>query len=120
YPQRLARCEGCHLEGTFNAARVNALPLTVDAGTTEETGPAALSWTDDLADSATAGTCKGCHDSSEAIAHMQQQGGWFAQPKTLTPSSSSEGCAVCHGAGQTFDTKAEHCSQLPFGQCTTP
>jgi len=119
YPQDVGRCDGCHLAGTFNVARTNALPLTVDAGTTEESGAAALAWTDDLADSATAGTCKGCHDSGEAIAHMQQQGGWFAQPKTLTPSSSSEGCAVCHGAGQTFDTKVEHCSRLPFGQCTT-
>ena len=118
YPQSLARCEGCHLADGFDVARPGALPLTVDAGTTESIGAAALAWTDDRADSATAGTCKGCHDSAEAIAHMQQQGGSFSQPKTLTPSSASEGCAVCHGTGQTFDTKAAHCARLPFGQCS--
>jgi OmcA/MtrC family decaheme c-type cytochrome len=118
YPQSLARCEGCHVADTFNVARAGALPITVDAGTTESTGPAALAWTDDTTDSATAGTCKSCHDSAEALAHMQQQGGSFAQPKTLVPSATTEGCAVCHGPGQTFDTAVEHCSRLPFGQCT--
>jgi hypothetical protein len=110
YPQRLERCEGCHLAGTFNAARTTALPVTVDPG------PNGLAWQDDLADSATAGTCKACH--AEATGHMQQQGGSFAQPKTLSPSSAVEGCAVCHGAGSTYDTKAMHCGLLPFGQCS--
>jgi OmcA/MtrC family decaheme c-type cytochrome len=118
YPQNLARCEACHLPGTFNTARTAALPITVDAGTTATTGAAARAWQDDLADSATAGTCKGCHTSSEALAHMQQQGGSFAQPKALSPSSAVEGCVTCHGAGQTFDTKTLHCALLPFGQCT--
>lgn len=118
YPQRLERCEGCHLTGTFNTARTAALPITVDAGTTDSSGAATLAASDDLADSATAGTCKGCHDSPDALAHMEQQGGSFAQPKALMPSSSAEGCATCHGAGQTFDTKTEHCSVLPFGQCS--
>jgi len=118
YPQSLARCEGCHLEGTYNVARTNALPLTVDAGTTASSGAETLAWKDDLADSATAGTCKGCHTSTDAIAHMQSQGGSFAQPKTLTPSSAQEGCAMCHAPGSTFDTEAAHCGVLPLGQCT--
>ena len=105
YPQSLGRCEGCHVAGTYNLARTNALPITVDAGTTLEDGPAALAWKDDLADSATAGTCKGCHDSSDALGHMAQQGGSFGAPKSLTPSSSAEGCAFCHAPGRTFDTR---------------
>ena len=117
YPQELARCEGCHLEGTFNVARATALPMTVDAGTIFPTGPAALAWTDDLADSATAGTCKSCHDSSAAADHMTSQGGSLGVAKTLVPSSSAEGCSFCHGPGRTFDTKVEHCSHLPIGQC---
>lgn len=108
YPQSLGRCEGCHLPGTYNLARTNALPITVDAGTTLEDGPAALAWTDDLADSATAGTCKGCHASSEAISHMAQQGGSFGAPKSLTPSSAVEGCAFCHAPGRSVDTAAVH------------
>ena len=118
YPQSLARCEGCHLTGKFNLARTSALPITVDAGTTASSGPETLAWQDDLADSATAGTCKTCHDTSDAIAHMQLQGGSFAQPKTLTPSSAQEGCSTCHDAGRTFDSAAAHCGTLPFGQCT--
>jgi OmcA/MtrC family decaheme c-type cytochrome len=118
YPQSLARCEGCHVDGTFNLARTDALPLTVDAGTTASSGAETLAWQDDLADSATAGTCKGCHTSAEAITHMQTQGGSFARPKTLVPSSAQEGCATCHGAGATFETKALHCGVLPSGQCT--
>lgn len=108
YPQSLGRCEGCHVAGTYNLARTNALPLTVNAGTTLEDGPEALAWQDDLADSATAGTCKGCHGSSGALDHMASQGGSFAAPKSLTPSSAAEGCAFCHAAGKTYDTAAMH------------
>jgi OmcA/MtrC family decaheme c-type cytochrome len=108
YPQSLGRCEGCHVAGTYHLARTNALPITVNAGTTLEDGPAALAWQDDLADSATAGTCKGCHDSSEALSHMAQQGGAFGAPKSLTPSSATEGCAFCHAPGRSFDTAAVH------------
>jgi OmcA/MtrC family decaheme c-type cytochrome len=117
YPQELARCEGCHLAGTFNVARTTALPITVDAGTALATGPAAIAWTDDLADSATAGTCKSCHGSTAAADHMTSQGGSLGVAKTLVPSSSVEGCSFCHGPGRTFDTKAEHCNNLPIGQC---
>ena len=34
YPQSLARCTGCHVDGKAYAARTSALPITVDAGTT--------------------------------------------------------------------------------------
>ena len=118
YPQSLARCEGCHVAGKFNAARTSALPITVDAGTTLTDDAAALAWKDDLADSATAGTCKGCHTSAAAATHMQSQGGSFGVAKALVPSSAAEGCAFCHGPGQTFDTEKLHCDTLPYGQCT--
>jgi OmcA/MtrC family decaheme c-type cytochrome len=118
YPQSLARCEGCHVEGKAYVARSTALPITVDAGTTLATGAATLAWKDDTADSATAGTCKGCHTSADAQSHMLSQGGSFGVAKALVPSSTAEGCSVCHGAGRTFDTVAMHCATLPFGQCT--
>jgi OmcA/MtrC family decaheme c-type cytochrome len=117
YPQSLARCAGCHVEGKFNVARTNALPMTVNAGTTLSSGAATRAWKDDLADSATAGTCKSCHDSSPALDHMSTQGGAFGVAKTLVPSSSSEGCAFCHGPGRGYDTEVMHCSKLPYGQC---
>jgi OmcA/MtrC family decaheme c-type cytochrome len=118
YPQSLARCEGCHVEGKVNVARASALPITVDAGTTLESGAATLAWKDDLADSATAGTCKGCHTSAAAATHMQSQGGSLGVAKALVPSSSAEGCVVCHGKGRTYDTEKLHCDTLPYGQCT--
>ena len=117
YPQSLARCTGCHVDGKAYTARTSALPITVDAGTTLSSGAATLAWKDDLADSATAGTCKGCHTSAAAATHMQSQGGSLGVAKALVPSSSAEGCAVCHGKGQTYDTEKLHCSTLPYGQC---
>ena len=117
YPQGLARCEGCHVAGKFNVARTTALPITVDAGTTLTSGAATLAWKDDRADSATAGTCKGCHTSAAAATHMQSQGGSFGVAKALVPSSAAEGCAFCHGPDRTFDTEKLHCSTLPYGQC---
>jgi len=118
YPQSLARCTGCHVDGKAYAARTSALPITVDAGTTLTNDAAALAWKDDLADSATAGTCKGCHTSAAAATHMQSQGGSFGVAKALVPSSGAEGCAFCHGPGRTFDTEKLHCDTLPYGQCT--
>ncbi len=65
---------------------------------------------DDTWDSATAGTCGTCHDSGPAKAHMEQNGGAFGVVggKTLTPSSATEACAVCHGPGRAEDTAAAH------------
>jgi len=104
YPQSLANCEACHLPGTYNAARTEALPIS--------TGPGAdpTLYTDDTWSSATAGTCGTCHDSTAAKAHMTQNGGalGIAAGKTLTPSSTSEACAVCHGPGRPEDTAKAH------------
>lgn len=115
YPQSLGRCTACHTDEKVYAARAGALPITVDAGTNLSSGADTLRWRDDRADSATAGTCRSCHDSSSAVAHMQQQGGAFSVPKTLVPSNES--CAFCHGPGNLHDTAAAHCGALPFGQC---
>lgn len=104
YPQSLANCEACHLPGTYNAARTEAIAIS--------TGPGADNtlYSDDTWNSATAGTCGTCHDSSAAAAHMAQNGGAFgvAGGKTLTPSSSSEACTVCHGPGRPEDTAKAH------------
>jgi len=104
YPQSLANCEACHLPGSYNVARTEALPIS--------TGPGADAtlYTDDTWNSATAGTCGTCHDSVAARTHMTGNGGAFdvLGGKTLTPSSSSEACSVCHGAGRPQDTAKAH------------
>jgi len=104
YPQSLANCESCHLPGTYYTARSGALAIS------KEPGADASGFTDDTWDSATAGTCGTCHDSGPARSHMEANGGQFdvAGGKTLTPSSSTEACAVCHGAGRSQDTAKAH------------
>lgn len=104
YPQSLANCEACHLPGTYNGARDAAIAIS--------TGPGASTslFTDDTWDSATAGTCGTCHDSAPARDHMRQNGGQFgvAGGKSLTPSSATEACSVCHGPGRSADTVKAH------------
>jgi OmcA/MtrC family decaheme c-type cytochrome len=115
YPQSLGRCTACHTSEQVYAARPSALPITVDAGTNLSSGADTLKWKDDLADSATAGTCRSCHSTATAISHMTQQGGSFGVAKTLAPSNES--CAFCHGPGNLHDTAVAHCNALPFGEC---
>lgn len=113
YPQSLSRCEACHLEGTYYAARTDALPISTDAGPDQDlvaSGIQNQNLFDDTWDSATAGTCGTCHNSGPAKAHMAQNGGAFdvAGGKSLTPSSATEACAVCHGPGRAVDTVKAH------------
>ena len=104
YPQSESRCAACHAPGTYYAARDTALPISTAAGAD------ALAVNDDTWDSATAGTCRGCHDSVEARAHMTGNGGALdvVGGKALTPSSATEACAVCHGPGRPEDTAKVH------------
>ena len=104
YPQSLSRCETCHVAGSYYAARTAALPISTGPGTDLQ------NVFDDTWDSATAGTCGTCHDSGPAKAHMAQNGGAFGVVggKTLTPSSTSEACMVCHGPGRAEDTVKVH------------
>jgi OmcA/MtrC family decaheme c-type cytochrome len=113
YPQSPRNCLACHDEGTYYAARTDALPISVDAG--PDTDPVASgiqnqNLFDDTWSSATAGTCGTCHDSGPAQVHMEQNGGVFeaAGPKALVPSSASESCAVCHSADRIADTAKAH------------
>jgi OmcA/MtrC family decaheme c-type cytochrome len=104
YPQSLGNCEACHTTGTYFTARSGAVAIS--------TGPGAdpKLYTDDTWDTATAGTCGTCHDSASAKAHMGQNGGAFdvVGDKSLMPSTTTEACAVCHGAGRSVDTAKAH------------
>lgn len=104
YPQSLANCEACHSTGTYNTARAGAIAISTGSGTDQ------FNMTDDTWDTATSGTCAGCHTSDTAQAHMEQNGGQFGVVggKTFAPSVSSEACAVCHGPDRTADTAEVH------------
>jgi OmcA/MtrC family decaheme c-type cytochrome len=104
YPQAPSRCEACHIEDNYYTARADALPISTGPGSDLQ------NLYDDTWDSATAGTCGTCHDGDSAKAHMRQNGGVFdaVGGKTLTPSTATESCAVCHGEGRSVDTAAAH------------
>ena len=113
FPQSISNCEACHNPGDYNTARVDALPISVDAGPDQDPNADGIqnqNLFDDTWSSATAGTCGTCHDSGSAMVHMEQNGGVFeaAGPKALVPSSATESCAVCHGPGRTIDTVKAH------------
>ena len=104
YPQSIARCEACHIDGTYYTARPGAVGISTGSGTD------LFNLTDDTWDSATAGTCGTCHGDDSARAHMVQNGGQFGVVggKTQTPSSATEACSVCHGPGRVADTVQAH------------
>jgi OmcA/MtrC family decaheme c-type cytochrome len=51
--------------------------------------------------------CTACHDDSQTISHVKQNGGSFYTPRT-TALATSESCLVCHGSGKIADIKAMH------------
>jgi len=104
YPQSIARCEACHVDGTYYTARPGAVAISTGSGAD------LFNLTDDTWDSATAGTCGTCHSDDSAKAHMEQNGGQFGVVggKTQTPSSATEACSVCHGPGRVADTVQAH------------
>jgi OmcA/MtrC family decaheme c-type cytochrome len=117
YPGALNNCEGCHRPDTY---------FPVDAsryfGTSIFRGASAATPADDLAITPNVAACSGCHDSSVAKLHMQQNGGRImptdatsltvgenqikaATGATLAPA---ETCSVCHGPGAASDVKQAH------------
>jgi OmcA/MtrC family decaheme c-type cytochrome len=104
YPQSIARCEACHIDGTYYTARPGAVGISTGSGAD------LFNLTDDTWDSATAGTCGTCHSSVDAKAHMTNEGGQFGVVggKTQAPSSATEACSVCHGPGRIADTVKAH------------
>ena len=106
YPQSIANCGACHEEGTYNAARATARAISTDPG-------ADLTiWTDDTATTASSAQCGTCHSSNAAAGHFATNGGFIdvtKDPGLLgNPPVGQEACAVCHGAGSTFDTTLYH------------
>jgi len=48
------------------------------------------------------GACSSCHDTSTALDHMKQNGGYFYAPRSvvLAPNAPQEQCMICHGPGR--------------------
>ena len=96
-------------QGTYSAS-VSLSPYVqvgVDYGSGfSSSGPTEAAPTT-LVTSPTVAACSACHDSSDAIAHMKGNTGFFYQPRSATVGSS-ETCLVCHGTGRTADIAAVH------------
>ena len=85
YPGDLRNCEKCHVNNSYQ------LPLP--EGLLATTTPREL-WTPMQP---IAASCVGCHDGTDAQAHMDAQTSFFG-----------ESCSVCHGAGAGFAVEKVH------------
>jgi OmcA/MtrC family decaheme c-type cytochrome len=108
YPQSIANCFTCHKDGKYSVARATARAVSTDQGADIRV------WTDDIATTPTATVCGVCHTSTAARGHFESQAGQVDTLKSdivgadVGLPNGQEACAVCHGAGATFDTATFH------------
>lgn len=128
YPGRLTNCQGCHTYNGYSGVPANTLAsrdeavhssnsaaisgtgdLTVYANNTVADAKAALAQISprDLMTTPFTASCGSCHDSAPAAAHMKLNGGQIMVPRVAL-NSAAESCAVCHGAGSTYDPVKVH------------
>ena len=120
-----ANCKLCHISGTTDLPLAEGLLGTTVRTTgqmdgqdgTPEDAFVGLPNATDWINSPTASSCFYCHTSTDAMAHMMQNGGLLSDPSLPLGSnyssrsllgSSYESCAVCHGPGKAADVEAVH------------
>ncbi|CAH2031778.1 OmcA/MtrC family decaheme c-type cytochrome [Trichlorobacter ammonificans] len=139
YPGVLKNCEQCHVAGSYdfsNTASKNALTGLLwsaalsgnfpDPGANTVIGlsPWVKSFGNGYEDysvgaganhlviSPITASCFGCHDTSSAVAHMQQNGGKLYVKRSTTlvggVAVNTEACMACHGSGKIGDIKKVH------------
>lgn len=126
YPGRLTNCQGCHTYNGYSGVPANTLAsrdeavhsanstlvagsTTVYANNTVADAKAALAQISprDLMTTPFTASCASCHDSAPAAAHMKLNGGQIMVPRSAL-NNAAESCAVCHGAGSTYDPVKVH------------
>lgn len=114
YPGRLTNCQGCHTYNGYSGVPANTLAsrdeaINVAGNTTTALAKSALAAINstDLMTTPFTASCASCHDSAPAAAHMKLNGGQISVPRS-TLNSAAESCAVCHGAGSTYDPAKVH------------
>ncbi len=148
YPGVLSNCEQCHMPGTYDfsasqytpslianfllvtdvtgtpAASVNNAPYFVANGVNYYGIGATVTFgtaTDDplnLVSSPIAAVCTACHDGSDEIAHIVENGGAFYVPRSVAlanaaaTSNLGESCLVCHGPGAIESIQGAHNSLI--------
>jgi OmcA/MtrC family decaheme c-type cytochrome len=118
YPQGIANCDACHLEGTYYTPGPQARSVTINTGADRS------DWRDDVAITPTAAACWSCHQAAPpSIAnitrlHILQHGGYLPSAlddsvtkETLESQSVSsfiENCGVCHGPNEIVSIESSH------------
>jgi OmcA/MtrC family decaheme c-type cytochrome len=106
YPGKVNNCEGCHKPDTYYPVD----PTKVFATSVTRGGNASTP-TDDVAYTPNAAICSSCHVTSQAMLHIEQNGGSFNATKNANGTSdaaAAETCGTCHGPGKPADVKVEH------------
>lgn len=108
YPNDVAACDTCHLEGTYwpesvpTTAAYNTQLIAPDGADTSEVISlrATVPNDSDWVMGATAAACGSCHDGEAALAHIDQNGGavlWTREEAIA--EEPYETCSICHGEG---------------------
>ena len=114
FPGVLNYCETCHKPGTYDAdlpaGVLMTTSLTITSAGTSTTdyfnARATVPNATDLVITPVSATCVACHDSDDAIAHMETNGGQINVARSA--ATGVEACTVCHGAGRSADIAEMH------------
>ncbi len=88
FPQTLANCSACHIDGTEQGVPLNAASTVDPRGLFNPAPPLT-------------GACTACHTSLSAAAHADLN----------NSPTYGESCSVCHGPGAEFAVDKEHAAQ---------
>ena len=107
YPQNVANCDTCHVAGSYDVARTSARAVSIGPDVDDTI------WSDDIATTPNSAACGACHNDIASAGHFNTNGGQVGVAKSEVVTvgglpNGQEACAVCHGAGSTFDTALFH------------
>lgn len=141
FPNLLKNCDACHISASTTTARrsydvnlpANVLPTTMvtQSAATGNTPASILAARltvpnpEDLVVPPITGSCVSCHDSAEAVAHIQANGGqlwdgafnqqpldWASNTdigtRRFDMNPAAEQCVLCHGPGRVADVEEVH------------
>jgi len=114
FPGIINNCTDCHTYNGYSGVPANTLATREEAinpagNTTAAAAKAAIAAVNstDLMTTPFTSSCVSCHDATAAQAHMRLNGGQIKVARTSL-NTAGESCAVCHGAGSTYDPVVVH------------
>jgi OmcA/MtrC family decaheme c-type cytochrome len=118
FPNDVNRCTLCHKSGTYLVKSIPENSLFTNTRTLGESdnsqsdvedNRASVPNREDLVNSPIASSCYYCHDSEDAVVHMEQNGGSIRVARDdLLNWPPREACIVCHGEGRVADVEMAH------------